>query len=44
MPMTISYRSSGVDQTQAITVEVTVVQRPAVENPSGLGIAQIVTR
>lgn len=44
MPMTISYRSSGVDQTQSITVEVTVVQRPAVENPSGLGIAQIITR
>jgi intracellular multiplication protein IcmL len=44
MPITISYRSSGVDQTQSIMVEVTVVQRPAVENPSGLGIAQIVTR
>lgn len=43
MPMIITYRSSGIDQTQQITAEVTVIQRPPVENPSGLGIAQIIS-
>ncbi len=42
MPLTITYRSVGVDTTQNVTVEVTVVRRPPAENPSGLGIAQII--
>jgi intracellular multiplication protein IcmL len=44
VPLVITYKSAGVDRTQQALVEVTVVQRPPIENPSGLGIAQIVTR
>lgn len=43
MPLTITYKSVGVDTTQNVVVEVTVVRRSPTENPSGLGIAQIIS-
>lgn len=44
VPLTVSYRSAGVDTTQNMMVDVTVVTRPEAENPSGLGIAQMVAQ
>jgi intracellular multiplication protein IcmL len=42
VPLVVTFRSAGVDTTQQMTVDVTVVRRPSSENPSGLGIAQLV--
>jgi intracellular multiplication protein IcmL len=42
VPLAVTFRSAGVDTTQTMTVDVTVVRRPSSENPSGLGIAQLV--
>lgn len=42
VPLVVTYRSAGVDRTQNMMVDVTVVQRPEAENPSGLGIAQLI--
>lgn len=44
VPLIVSFTSANTSSSQEINVEVTVVRRPEVENPSGLGIAQILSQ
>lgn len=44
VPLLLTLKSASVNRSQELLVEVTVVRRPAHENPIGLGIAQIVSK
>jgi intracellular multiplication protein IcmL len=44
VPIVVTYKSASVSNSQDITVEVIVTQRAEAENPSGLGIAQILSQ
>jgi intracellular multiplication protein IcmL len=43
VPLLVTFKSASVNRSQDLMVEVTVVRRPAHENPVGLGIAQIMS-
>lgn len=44
IPIIVTYKSASVSQTQELNVEAVIVRRPETENPSGLGIAQIISK
>ena len=44
LPLIVTFTSASNNSSQEINVEVTVVRRPESENPSGLGIAQILSQ
>lgn len=44
VPVIVTFQSASSQSSQTINVEVTVVRRPEIENPKGLGIASIVSQ
>jgi len=44
VPIIVTYQSASSRDSRNVMVEVTVVRRPETENPSGLGIAQFISR
>lgn len=44
VPLIVTFQSASSQSSQTINVEVTVVRRPEIENPKGLGIAQMVSQ
>lgn len=44
LPIMVTYESTSHKQSTGYTVQATIVRRPESENPSGLGIAQLIVR
>jgi len=44
VPILVTYQSASTRESRNVMVEVTVIRRPETENPSGLGIAQFISR